>query len=224
MEDRSVLTSTTYSKSVLRVAAEEVAARYQQVAYYPRHEIITGSFTGGRYFAEGLRDVTPAGVSHVMRLFTKHYVAGAESTPAATVRPAQDQNVAADEVQRELEKVAAVLCDEISLDAEPVQAMAAAPVAQEVEAVAPPGQGFDSQRIRTDLRRGTTCAARRPSRHLSPHLRSSRQPLRFGLRHGEVYGPGCRARSLHLPDRRGRQRRVPASHQTGLLRIQRPTP
>ena len=138
MEDRSVLTSTTYSKSVLRVAAEEVAARYQQVAYYPAYEIITGSFTGGRYFAEGLRDVTPAGVSHVMRLFTKHYVAGAESTPAATVRPAQDQNVAADEVQRELEKVAAVLCEEVSLDAEPVQAMAAAPVAQEVEAVAPP--------------------------------------------------------------------------------------
>ena len=37
MEDRSVLVSTTYSKSVLRVAAEEVAARYDEVAYFPAY-------------------------------------------------------------------------------------------------------------------------------------------------------------------------------------------
>ncbi len=49
----------------------------------------------------------------------------------------QDQGVAAGEVQRELAEVAAVLCDEVSLDAEPVQATPAAPVRQGDEAVAP---------------------------------------------------------------------------------------
>ncbi len=73
MEDRSVLASTTYSKSVLRVAAEEVAARYDEVAYFPSYEVITGSYTRSRYFDEGLRDVTEEGVSHVMRLFMQHY-------------------------------------------------------------------------------------------------------------------------------------------------------
>ncbi len=53
MEDRSVLASTTYSKSVLRVAAEEIAARYEGVAYFPSYEVITGNHARGRYFADG---------------------------------------------------------------------------------------------------------------------------------------------------------------------------
>jgi hypothetical protein len=122
MEDRSVLVSTTYSKSVLRVAAEEIAARHEQVAYFPAYEIVTGTFTGGRYFADGLRDVTEAGVSHVMRLFMRHYVAATEAAPAAAVHPVQDQDTAADEQLRKLEEIAAVLCDEVSLDVEPVVA------------------------------------------------------------------------------------------------------
>ncbi len=126
MEDRSVLTSTTYSKSVLRVAAEEVAAHHPQVAYFPAYEIITGNFSGGRYFAEGLRDVTEAGVSHVMRLFMQHYVAGAQAASPAAVRPAHDQTIAADEQLRKLEQIAAVLCDEVSLDAEPARVPALA--------------------------------------------------------------------------------------------------
>jgi len=122
MEDRSVLVSTTYSKSVLRVAAEEIAARHKQVAYFPAYEIVTGTFTGGRYFADGLRDVTEAGVSHVMRLFMRHYVVAIEAAPAAAVHPVQDQDTAADEQLRKLEEIAAVLCDEVSLDVETVAA------------------------------------------------------------------------------------------------------
>ncbi len=72
-EPRSVLVSTTYSKSVLRVAAEEVSQAYNTVAYFPSYEIITGNYTRGRYFADDLRSVTEEGVSHVMRLFMEHY-------------------------------------------------------------------------------------------------------------------------------------------------------
>jgi hypothetical protein len=42
--DRHVLVSTTYSKSVLRVAAEEVS-KLPGVAYFPAYEIVTGSFS-----------------------------------------------------------------------------------------------------------------------------------------------------------------------------------
>jgi hypothetical protein len=164
MEDRSVLTSTTYSKSVLRVAAEEIAARHQQVAYFPAYEIITGSFTGGRYFAEGLRDVTQAGVSHVMRLFTKHYVAGTESAPSvpvATAQPAPDRGIAAGELQRELEAVAAVLCDEVSLDVEPVHATVHAPgragaVATLAESAVPVAEDADRSSAWSYLRGAAT--------------------------------------------------------------------
>jgi hypothetical protein len=70
-EPRHVLVSTTYSKSVLRTAAEEVARR-EGVFYFPSYEIITGNFNRGAYYAEDLREVREEGVDHVMRLFLKH--------------------------------------------------------------------------------------------------------------------------------------------------------
>lgn len=71
--DRHVLTSTTYSKSVLRVAADYVTKSFDNVYYFPSYEIITGNFNRGQYFAEDLRSVTTEGVNHVMSLFLKHY-------------------------------------------------------------------------------------------------------------------------------------------------------
>ena len=77
--DRHVLASTMYSKSVLRVAAEQVAQRHPHCDYFPSYEIIAGSFNRGRYFGDDLRAVTPAGVDHVMRLFFGHYAPTADS-------------------------------------------------------------------------------------------------------------------------------------------------
>ncbi|WP_186208724.1 GSCFA domain-containing protein [Burkholderia gladioli] len=77
-EDRHVLVSTTYSKSVLRVACDEVARSYSKcTGYFPSYEIIMGAFNRGRYFAEDLRSVTEAGVSHVMRVFMETISTGA---------------------------------------------------------------------------------------------------------------------------------------------------
>lgn len=75
-ENEHVLTATTYSKSVLRVAAGEAARGYHHVAYFPSFEIITGNFNRGRYFADDLREVREEGVNHVMRLFMHHYTEG----------------------------------------------------------------------------------------------------------------------------------------------------
>lgn len=72
-EARHVLVSTTYSKSVLRVAADEIERKFQDVIYFPSYEIITSPATGGRYYLDDLRQVTELGVNHVMRVFGKHF-------------------------------------------------------------------------------------------------------------------------------------------------------
>ena len=53
-EDRSVITSTVYSKAVLRVACEEISKARLNVVYFPSLEIITGNYTRGKYFGEDL--------------------------------------------------------------------------------------------------------------------------------------------------------------------------
>lgn len=73
-----VLAATVYSKSVLRVAAEEVVRRHEGVAYFPSYEIITSAASRGAYFAEDLRSVTEDGVAHVMRTFFRHVMQGVE--------------------------------------------------------------------------------------------------------------------------------------------------
>ena len=71
-EDRHVITSTTYSKAVLRVVAERAIRTLPFTAYFPSYEIITGSFNRTSYLADDLREVNAQGVAHVMRLFMKH--------------------------------------------------------------------------------------------------------------------------------------------------------
>ena len=70
--DAHVLAATTYSKSVLRVAAETLTQRFDHVHYFPSFEIITGPQARGAYMAEDLRGVTEAGIAHVMRIFLRH--------------------------------------------------------------------------------------------------------------------------------------------------------
>ena len=121
MEDRSVLVSTTYSKSVLRVAAETITQRHTGVAYFPSYEIITGAFSRGRYYGDDLRDVTPEGVAHVMRLFMQHYAADDDTREIAPLAEDAARQARADQVARNLQAMAAVICDEIALDPVPAQ-------------------------------------------------------------------------------------------------------
>lgn len=106
-----VLSATTYSKSVLRVAAETMRKRFAHVHYFPSYEIITGAFNRGAYYAADLRNVLENGVSHVMGLFMAHVTDGV--TPAAPrdakKDPANDRQVLA-------QKLIEVECDEVALD------------------------------------------------------------------------------------------------------------
>lgn len=110
-EGAHVLSATTYSKSVLRVAAETMRRKYPFVHYFPSFEIITGAYSRGRYFADDLRNVTEEGVSHVMRLFLAHATGGVRA-PAAVPRDASAQAVFEDRVAELVE----VECDEVALD------------------------------------------------------------------------------------------------------------
>jgi len=99
-EKQHVLVSTTLSKAVLRSAAAEVCNFALNCEYFPSYEIITGNFSRGSYFESDLRTVAQDGIEHVMRIFLKHY-AGTIGVPP--VDPAQ---------VNELQKVAAIVCDE----------------------------------------------------------------------------------------------------------------
>lgn len=73
MEPRHVLTSTAYSKAVLRVAADEICRRHPHVDYFPSYEIVTATGNAATYFALDRRNVTEAAVDHVMWSFYRSY-------------------------------------------------------------------------------------------------------------------------------------------------------
>lgn len=102
-EPRHVLVSTTLSKSVLRVAADDALHRHDWVDYFPSYEIITGPHSVGRYYEEDLRDVSAAGVAHAMRCFLDHYAAGRERMPVPS------------DLAYEASRMSSVVCDEESI-------------------------------------------------------------------------------------------------------------
>lgn len=106
-----VLAATTYSKSVLRVAAEEVRSRLHNVHYFPSYEIITGNFSRGAYYAADLRNVVEDGVEHVMRLFMRHATGG-----QPLHRPTDRSDANKPSYFAAAQRLVDVECDELRLD------------------------------------------------------------------------------------------------------------
>jgi hypothetical protein len=67
--NKHVLVATTYSKSVLRCVAGDLAEDVAGVYYFPSFEVITGPPTRHMYYNPDLRTVCQAGVAEVMRHF-----------------------------------------------------------------------------------------------------------------------------------------------------------
>lgn len=109
-EPQHVLVATTYSKAVLRVAAEQ-ACRLPDVYYFPSYEIVNAA--GRDYFAEDRRSVSEQGVRHVMSLFFRHLMersdAGLPASPTS----------APDDFLQQAQAVVDTLCDEQRLDPSP---------------------------------------------------------------------------------------------------------
>jgi len=110
--DRHVLVSTTYSKSVLRVAAETIVDQFEGVDYFPSFEIITGDYARGRYFAQDSKTVQKNGVEHVMRLLMKYYALDAGNSESS--QPESDDSKHQKHIE-EMESYIRVNCDEEEL-------------------------------------------------------------------------------------------------------------
>ncbi len=110
--EEHVLSATTYSKSVLRVAAQALTEAHGNVHYFPSFEVITGAFNRGRYYAEDLRNVTEEGVSHVMRLFLKH----ATNAISAEAPGPESVESSCTDFERTAARFVEVECEEAALD------------------------------------------------------------------------------------------------------------
>ena len=83
---KHVLVATTYSKSVLRAVAGEVADAYDYVDYFPSYEIIASAPFRGMFYKPNQREVSPKGVDVVMGHFFAAMGIDAHAAPERPVR------------------------------------------------------------------------------------------------------------------------------------------
>lgn len=117
-EDRHVLASTVWSKSVLRIVAEKCARTFHNCVYFPSFEIITSPHVRGRYYEKDCREVTAEGVEHVMRLFLKHFTSAKTEAPTRSPFEAIDERALVERHFSEMEDKMELLCDEAAIDNE----------------------------------------------------------------------------------------------------------
>lgn len=103
-ETQHVSAANTYSKAVLRVAADQLSRVMPDVYYFPAYEIVTAA--GNDYFAADRRSVLEGGVSRVMALFFQHLVG--VNDPAA--------KTSSDNFLERSQGLVDTLCDEQLLD------------------------------------------------------------------------------------------------------------
>ena len=87
MEPRHVVASTTWSKAVLRVAAEELRRRHERVEYFASYEIVGMPFDGIDNFEADRRTVAPAAVERVMRSFFRAFAHSDDRETATLLAP-----------------------------------------------------------------------------------------------------------------------------------------
>ncbi len=107
---KHVLTATTWSKSVLRVAAGTLEQKLPLTSYFPSYEVILGPQAGNGWLAGDLRSVREEGVAQVMRLFFRHFT-GTEPKFEGAPEPQ-----IADRATEEMARVVKVVCEEEALD------------------------------------------------------------------------------------------------------------
>ena len=97
-EDQHVLKSTTYSKAVLRVVAEEFVSKNMFADYFPSFELVNNPAAMGNYFEANMRSVRAEAVDVVMSHFLATYLPAKEAPkPESTdVVPEQVRSMDAD--------------------------------------------------------------------------------------------------------------------------------
>lgn len=108
-----VLTASTYSKSVLRVAAEIVCNTRRNTDYFPAYEIITGPQAPDSFFEADKRNVSEAGVAVVMEALLSS--SGLSKKSDLVSKDAADQKRESN-IEELSKKIAIAECDEVMLD------------------------------------------------------------------------------------------------------------
>lgn len=103
---RHVLVASTFSKSVLRVAADIVAGASRDVAYFPSYELVTGPQAAGGAYEEDRRNVREPAVAAVMDAFFAAFYEDGAGTVAPTEpgAPSRAARLAAVAVEAECEE------------------------------------------------------------------------------------------------------------------------
>lgn len=86
-EPRHVLQSTIYSKSVLRVACEEIVRQHPHVHYFASYEIVTASGDSKHYFLDDHRSVSDAAVAHVLESFHRQFMGQVPKAVRSAIEP-----------------------------------------------------------------------------------------------------------------------------------------
>jgi len=107
------MVSTAASKSILRAAADELVRNHAHVDYFPSYEIITGAWARGRFWAEGLREVSAEGVNAVMAAFMASRLPDLAQAPRA---PAAAPGAAVPDPATAIAAALDAECDERFLD------------------------------------------------------------------------------------------------------------
>lgn len=84
-----VLLATTYSKSVLRVAADLAANKYDNACYFPAYELVVGPQASQDAFLADRRSVSESAVARVMAAFFETYMNEVPKLPSADETPGE---------------------------------------------------------------------------------------------------------------------------------------
>ena len=108
-----VLTASTYSKSVLRVAAEIVCSARKNTDYFPAYEIITGPQAPDSFFEPDKRNVSETGVAVVMQALLSSSGLSNKSNVVRKDSNNQNNELRIEELSK---KISTAECDEVMLD------------------------------------------------------------------------------------------------------------
>ena len=84
-----ILVATTYSKSVLRSVAGELAEDHPDIHYFPSYEIISSHPAHGMFYEPDLRNVNMFGVNYVM----DHFFSGPLAKEFGNARAAAEEDI-----------------------------------------------------------------------------------------------------------------------------------
>jgi hypothetical protein len=114
--DSHVLLASTYSKSVLRVAAQQIAQSVAGVTYFPAYEIVTGPQAPFEYFESDRRNVSEIAVAEVMGSLLEGLSSRKIDSEAISNTGSKLKNSLGRRISEISRRIARAECDEAMMD------------------------------------------------------------------------------------------------------------